>query len=161
MTKIIVSILALSCFSAAATTPNEAKQNIRRLTDRIYDEVIYTKATLETLQKVEKNLESSLAILRGEDVPPADQYKRSECIKFILDKNFGTATAKQTCDAITTAAEFTCVVDVVEINYSPRTGVASCRGIKKEELACFRDVLARNYSPDRARDLCVSSAEQK
>lgn len=147
-------ILLATAGVAHASTPEETKRNIRRLADRIYDEVAQTKVSAEDLKLVEMNLRDNLLVLRGE-LPPKEKYDRGACLKYILDKNFGTVTAKEVCDAITTGTEFQCVSLVVETNYSPRTGLESCRGIKSSQMDCFQDILSRNYAPQKARELCV------
>lgn len=149
-----ILILLATAGVAQASTPEETKRNIRRLADRIYDEVAQTKVSAEDLKAVETNLRENLLVLRGE-LPPKQKYDRGACVRYILDKNFGTSTAKEVCDGIASAIEFQCLSLVVETNYSPRTGLEACKGIKDSQLECFQDILARNYSPGKARELCV------
>ena len=158
-----MKLLFVSLFMIQFATPafatersiDEVKNNIRRLSDHVYEEVNNSNISLEKMTLAEKYLLAAISTLRGEQVNPGDQYDRTSCIKYVLDAGYSPSTAAQTCDSISTMVEFSCTAYVMKAGYNPGTSAGYCAKIKASEFECFKTVMEKGFGPQRSRETCV------
>lgn len=77
-----------------------------------------------------------------------------DCLKYMMGKNYSPSTSRASCIDLSSHIELQCIQFLMEKNYSPSTSKSSCEDFTEIEFSCFKDMINRNYSPSTARQTC-------
>ncbi len=76
-----------------------------------------------------------------------------DCMKKILDKGYGSNTAREVCYGFG-ETEIDCLMYLLESGYGPQTGRENCAGVSNSELECMKEILSRGYGIYTASQSC-------